>query len=113
MKRRLGASAASALVAVALATVPSPNAVKPAVVKAPVADGKNFGKTTPFSATMKKLNTGAAPAAHAERSGSPSKNGSPTATVPTPLRKLRLFKRNTRPVAVSALDLTVHLRTAS
>src|SRR6478609_9813034 len=104
MNSRFGAWADSALVAV------SAEPASPAVVSAPVADGKKFFATTPFSATMKKVNTGEAPAAHAERSGKPSRNGSPMATAPAPLRKLRRFDRDARHIAVSALDLTLHLR---
>src|SRR6187402_1594788 len=105
MNSKLGACADSTLV-----ETPSPKADRPAVVIAPVADGKNLLNTTPFSATMKNVNTGAAPAAHADRSGKPSKNGSAMATVPAPFKKLRLFKRE-RAIPASALDLTVHLQT--
>ena len=44
--------------------------------------GKNLLPTTPQAATMNRLNTGGVSAAHAERSGSPSRNGSPMATAP-------------------------------
>ena len=56
---------------------------------APVALGKNLFPTTPQAATMKKLNTGGELAAQAERSGNPSRNGSPMATVPAPRRNAR------------------------
>ena len=69
-------------------------ACSPAVVSAPVALGKNLLPTTPQEPTMKKLNTGAEPAAHADRSGSPSRNGSPIATVPAPRRNARRLMVN-------------------
>jgi hypothetical protein len=62
---------------------------------------------------MKNVNTGAAPAAHADRSGKPSKNGSAMAIEPAPFKKLRLFNRDPlggRHIPASALDLTVHLQ---
>src|SRR5262245_16275591 len=60
----------------------------PALVSAPVASGKNFFPTTPQAATMNKLNTGALLCAQAERSGSPSRKGRPSAT-PAPRSRLR------------------------
>src|SRR3954468_20380812 len=110
MNRRLGACADRAAVAML-----SP--VRVAGVNAPVAAGKKAWplaplKTTPFWATMKKLNTGGLLAAQAERSGRLSRNGRPIATVPAPLRKLRRFTRGqTAGRAIpSALDFTGHLR---
>src|SRR5438128_1903904 len=108
MNSRFGACAAKAAVAI------SPVRFDDEI--APVADGKNLLKTTPFWATMKKLKTGAALAAQADRSGSPSRNGRPMATVPAPFRKLRRFTRGpfgVRPMIPSALDFTVHLRDGS
>jgi hypothetical protein len=48
----------------------------------PVAFGKNLFPTTPLAVTMNRLKTGGALAAHAERSGNPSKKGRPIATAP-------------------------------
>src|SRR6185369_4334657 len=104
MNSKLAACADSALVAVSV------KPARPALVIAPVAEGKKFLATTPFSATMKNVNTGAAPAAQADRSGKLSKNGSAMAIEPAPFKKLRLFTLG-RPIPASALDLTVHLQT--
>src|SRR5215510_11958141 len=49
-------------------------------VSGPTALGKNLLPTTPQAATMNKPNTGGLSCAHAERSGSPSRNGRPIAT---------------------------------
>jgi len=55
-----------------------------AVVRGPVAVGKNLLPTTPHEPTMVKLKTGGALCAHADRSCRPSRNGRPIATVPAP-----------------------------
>jgi hypothetical protein len=95
---RLAAWGASTLVARSLAPA------RLAEVSGPGVDGKKFLATTPFCATTKKVKTGAVSAAHAERLGSPSRNGKPTATVPAPVRKARRFM---------AWRFTVHLRRGS
>jgi hypothetical protein len=48
--------------------------------------------TTPQAATIISVNIGGLLAAHAERSGSPSRNGSPMATVPAARKKARRFR---------------------
>jgi hypothetical protein len=56
----------------------------------PVAFGKNLFPTTPLAVTMNRLKTGGALAAHAERSGNPSKKGRPIATAPARKNARRL-----------------------
>src|SRR5881394_2906684 len=55
----------------------------------PVAPGKNLLPTTPQAATIMRVNTGGALCAHADRSGIASRNGRPTAIVPTPRKNAR------------------------
>ena len=82
--------------------------------------GRTDLPTTPQAATMNKLNTGGASAAHAERSGSPSKNGSPTAIAPARRNARRLITArrvkgkglSPLPSAADVLIVTVHLRRA-
>jgi len=85
MKRRFAACGASAETAIPLEE-------RLELDSAPVALGKNLFPTTPQAATMKKLNTGGELAAQAERSGNPSRNGRPMATVPAPRRNARRLK---------------------
>src|SRR3569623_1430919 len=74
MNSRFSACGASTLVALSAAPA------SPDCVSAPVASGKELFPTTPQAATMNMLNTGGLSAAQAERSGTPSRTGSPTAT---------------------------------
>jgi hypothetical protein len=61
----------------------------PDVVSAPVASGRKLSPTTPHEPTMNIVNTGGEVAAHADRSGRPSRKGRPMATVPAPRRNAR------------------------
>src|SRR6187551_294462 len=61
------------------------------VLSGPVSLGKNRLPTTPQAATMNKLKTGGASAAQAERIGSPSRKGKPTATAPARKKARRLI----------------------
>src|SRR3954453_22493790 len=102
MNKRLAACADSTLVAMSVAPA------RLAWVSEPVVAGKKLLLTTPFWATMKSEKTGLGGAAQAERSGSSSRNGSPTATVPAP-------RRNARRLIIGRfmakpLEFNVHLR---
>src|SRR6478752_2674839 len=104
-KSRFAACGESTLVATSAA------AASPAVVSAPVADGKKLFKTWPFCATMNSVKTGGAFAAHAERGCKLSRNGKPTATPPAPNSRFRLLTG--RRFAACNFDLTGHLQRVS
>src|SRR5207244_2193951 len=70
------------------------SAARPARVSGPVAAGKKLGRTTPPTAHMKKPNTGFGPeAAHGERSGMLSRNGSATVAPAIPRKNARRLGR--------------------
>src|SRR5882672_4273185 len=102
---RFAACGDSTLVAISVAPA------RPEVVRAPVADGKKLLLTWPFWATMKNVKTGALPAAQADRLGKLSRNGSPMATVPAPVRKARRLRG--RRFMAFCLGFTLHLRHGS
>src|SRR4051795_1147786 len=78
------------------------------VLRSPVLPGqKRFG-STPQAPHKKNVKMGCAFAAHAERSGNPSRNGRPIAIVPAPYKKARRLITLRR----FGNSITLHLRRA-